>query len=341
MTGPQATTGPPPRLIVVLVLATALGPFAMQVFLPALPAIQAGFGVSAATAQLSFSLSAFAIAVSTLFYGPLSDRLGRRPALLGGLVIYLLGSLLCAAAPSISLLILGRIVQAAGGCAGLVLCRAIIRDLYSLDRSAAVLAYVTMAMVAAPMVAPVLGGLLVDMAGWRSVFLAGAAVGVAILVAVHGGLPETAARADAPRSANPLHGVGRLLRSPAFMGYALQSAFSIAVFYAFLASAPFLMLIVLRRPASEYGLLFILISGAFMVGNFIAGRYSARIGSDRMILLGSLGSLAATLLTLAPLLAGTASGPGGFLQVGLAAPMAVRFRPVRRKSQPPRRSYIY
>ena len=142
MTGPQATPAPPPRLIVVLVLATALGPFAMQVFLPALPAIQAGFGVSAATAQLSFSLSAFAIAVSTLFYGPVSDRLGRRPALLGGLVIYLVGSLLCAAAPSISLLIIGRIVQAAGGCAGLVLCRAIIRDLYSLDRSAAVLAYV-------------------------------------------------------------------------------------------------------------------------------------------------------------------------------------------------------
>ena len=156
MTGPQATTGPPPRLIVVLVLATALGPFAMQVFLPALPAIQAGFDVGAATAQLSFSLSAFAIAFSTLFYGPLSDRLGRRPALLGGL--------LCAAAPSISLLILGRIVQAAEDCAGLVLCRAIIRDLYSLDRSAAVLAYVTMAMVAVPMVAPVLGGLLVDMA---------------------------------------------------------------------------------------------------------------------------------------------------------------------------------
>lgn len=118
-------------------------------------------------------------------------------------------------------------------------------------------------------------------------FVTGTAVGVAILVAVHGGLPETAARADAPRSANPLPGVGWLLRSTTFMGYALQAAFSIAVFYAFLASAPFLMLTVLRRPASEYGLLFILISGAFMVGNFIAGRYSARIGSDRMILLAA------------------------------------------------------
>ena len=107
--------------MVVLVLATALGPFAMQVFLPALPAIQADFGVSAATAQLVFSLSAFAIAVATLFYGPLSDRFGRRPALIGGLLVYLAGSLLCAVAPSIAVLIVGRIVQAAGGCAGIVL----------------------------------------------------------------------------------------------------------------------------------------------------------------------------------------------------------------------------
>jgi MFS transporter, DHA1 family, multidrug resistance protein len=351
---------PPLRLIVVLVLATALGPFALQVFLPALPAIQAGFGVSAASAQLVFSLSAFSIAISTLFYGPISDRVGRRPALIGGLLVYLAGSILCAAAPSIAVLIVGRIVQAAGGCAGIVLCRAIVRDLYSLDRSAAVLAYITMAMVAAPMIAPALGGLLTDLAGWRSVFLAGAAVGVLILVAVHGGLPETAGGIGRGSARHPLQGFGKLLRSPVFMGYALQGAFSISVFYAFLAAAPFLMLAVLHRPASEYGLMFILISGAFMIGNFIAGRYSARVGADRMILAGSLGSLAASLVTLGlviagvwtplafflptslgafaqgialpntqaafvsvdPQAAGTASGLGGFLQMGLAALVA-------------------
>ena len=163
--------------MIVLVLATALGPFAMQVFLPALPAIQEDFGVRAATAQLAFSLSALAIAVATLFYGPLSDRFGRRPALIGGLLVYLAGSLLCALAPTITLLIVGRVVQAAGGCAGIVLSRAIVRDLYGRDESAAMLAYITMAMVAAPMMAPVLGGLLTDLAGWRSVFLAGVGAG--------------------------------------------------------------------------------------------------------------------------------------------------------------------
>ena len=151
-----------------------------------------------------------------------------------------------------------------------MLTRAIVRDLYSLDRSATLLAYITMAMVAAPMVAP-------GSAGCSSIWPAGGRCsspvppwGSLVLVAVHGGLPETAARAGPARSANPLAGVGRLLRSPAFMGYALQGAFSIAVFYAFLAAAPFLMLTVMHRPASEYGLLFILVSGAFMVGNFVA-----------------------------------------------------------------------
>ena len=359
-TGTTAAPAPPFRLVVVLVLATGIGPFAMQVFLPALPSIQARFGVSAASAQLVFSLSAFSIAVSMLFYGPISDRFGRRPALIGGLIVYLAGSVMCAVAPSIAVLIVGRIVQAAGGCAGIVLSRAIVRDLYSLDRSASVLAYITMAMVAAPMIAPALGGLLTDLAGWRSVFVAGTAVGVLILVAVHGGLPETAGSIGRRPLRHPLQGFGKLLRSPTFLGYALQGAFSISVFYAFLAAAPFLMLTVLHRPASEYGLMFVLVSGAFMVGNFVAGRYSVRIGVRRMILLGSLGALLGALGTLVlvsagfwtpwaiflptsfgafaqgmalpntqaafvsvnPQAAGTASSLGGFLQMGLAAVVA-------------------
>jgi DHA1 family bicyclomycin/chloramphenicol resistance-like MFS transporter len=348
------------RLVLVLVLATAIGPFALQVFLPALPAIQADFAVSAATAQLVFSLSAFSIAVSTLFYGPISDRVGRRPALIGGLIVYLAGSVLCAVAPTISVLIVGRIVQAAGGCAGIVLTRAIVRDLYSLDRSAAVLAYITMAMVAAPMVAPALGGLLTDAAGWRMVFVVGAALGVVIMATVHRGLPETARphAGSAPR--HPFKGFGRLLRSPVFMGYALQGAWSISLFFAFLAAAPFVMMTVMQRPAAEYGFMFVLVSGAFMIGNFVAGRYSVRLGADRMIVLGSVGSLLGALATLGlmfaglwtpwalflptsfgafaqgvarpntqaafvsvdPQAAGTASGLGGFLQMGLAAVVA-------------------
>ena len=346
--------------IAVLVLATAIGPFAMQVFLPALPAIQTGFGVNAATAQLVFSLSAFAIAISMLVYGPVSDRLGRRPALIGGLAVYLAGSVLCAVAPTIWVLILGRIIQAAGGCAGLVLTRAIVRDRFGLDRSAEMLAYVTVAMVAAPMVAPALGGLLADAFGWRAIFWVGVGLGVIIMAVVARALPETRHPGSTPLSRNPLHGFGRLMRSRAFVGYVLNGAWSIGVFYAFLAAAPFVMTEVMGRAAAEYGLMFIMVTGSYMVGNFFAGRHSARIGADRMIMLGSIGALLSMLVLLAlmfggvwspwalflptaasalaqgvampnaqaafvsvdPQIAGAASGLGGFLQMGIAALVA-------------------
>lgn len=309
--------GPSLRLVAVLVLATGIGPFAMQIFLPALPSIQHEFGVRAGTAQLAFSLSAFAIAVATLFYGPLSDRFGRKPALLGGLLVYLGGSLLCALATTIELLILGRIVQAAGGCAGMVLSRAIVRDLYSRERSATVLAYITMAMVAAPMVAPALGGVLTDLLGWRLVFVAGAVFGLAILLAVRIQLVETA-----PATGMAARGSGSfasLLRSRTFVGFALQGAFSISVFFSFLAAAPYLMVKVLGRPASEYGLLFILVSGAFMLGNLAAARLSPRFGIERMIVLGSIGSLAGALLMLLLVSFGVWSAWSLFLPTSLGA----------------------
>lgn len=355
---PRPTAAVSARLLLVLIVATALGPMAMQLFIPALPAIQQRFAVSPATAQLTLSLSAFAIAFATLAYGPLSDRFGRRPALLGGLLVYLAGSVLCGLATSITALILGRIVQAAGGCAGIVLTRAIIRDLYELDRSATILAYVTMAMVVAPMLAPAVGGLLNDLAGWRSVFLFGGVLGILVTAVVAKELPETASGTGGHRVARLASWriFADLLRSRPFLGYSLQVAFSIAFFYAFVAAAPFFVVRVLGRPASEYGLLFVLLPGAFMLGTLVSARIGTRVGIDRMILIGSLGAFAVSLALLAcvvggmwtplalfvptsfgtffqglamanaqaaavnvdPHAAGAAAGLSGFLQMGLA-----------------------
>lgn len=344
-------------LLLALVLATGLGPFAMQVFLPALPAIQEGFGARPAAAQLAFSLSTLSIAVATLVYGPLSDRLGRRPALLGGLVVFLLGTLLCALAPSLELLVLGRVVQAAGGCAGMVLSRAIVRDLYPREQAAQALAWITMAMVVAPMMAPALGGILVDLAGWRAIFLLGLVAGAGVLFAVARRLAETGRPGALGGGPAMLGAFAHLLGQRAFRGWAVQAAFSMAVFFSFLSAAPFLVVEAYGRPAAEYGLLFVLISAAFMAGNFAAARLSARLGSERMILLGSAGSLGGALLALAlalagfwtplalflptalgafaqgmampnaqaaivsvaPELAGSAAGLSGFLQMGVAA----------------------
>ena len=346
------------RLILVLVLATAIGPFSMQVFLPALPAIQGSYGVAAATAQLAFSLSAFAMAVATLFYGPISDRVGRRRALLAGIIVFIVGSLVCAFATSITWLIIGRIVQAAGGVAGMVLGRAVVRDVYDRERSASAIAYITMAMVVAPMLAPAIGGVLTDLIGWKAVFMLGGGLGVLVLLAVHTGLPETLVPTNRPTTvAGMLGDFIRLLREPAFVGFAVQGGFSMAVFFSFLAAAPYVMIVVLERPPSEYGLMFILISASFMAGNFLAARVSRRIGIERMIVLGSIGTVvgAALILVLVPAvyatpwalfmpmmlvafaqgtsipnslaavisinpeIAGAASGLAGFIQMGTAA----------------------
>jgi DHA1 family bicyclomycin/chloramphenicol resistance-like MFS transporter len=335
---------------------TALAPFSLQIFLPALPAIQAGFAVSTGTAQLALSLSILANAVANLAYGPLSDRFGRRPVLLVGLVAFVAGSLGCALAPTIDLLIAGRIVQSVGGAAGMVLARAIVRDLYDRERSASIIAYLTMAMVVAPMLAPTVGAVLIDVASWRAIFFTSAGIGVVLLWQIARRLGETRPR-QATRIGGPLAGAGALLRSGAFWAYVLQSSFGISVFFAFISGAPYFMMNVLGRSATEYGLWFILVSFAFMVGNLVAGRISGRIGLDRMVLAGSLLAVAGSFLAFAllagvtwaplalfaplmavglgngfsvpnaqagavsvePLLAGTASGIAGFSQMFMAA----------------------
>jgi len=362
--GPTAAQARPEselRFIAVLVIATALGPMAMQIFLPALPAIQAEFNAHAAAAQLAFSLSALAMAVATLAYGPVSDRFGRRPAMLGGLVVFLLGSLACAVAPTIETLIAGRIVQAAGGVAGMVLARAVIRDVYDREQSATMIAYVTMAMVVAPMVSPAIGGYLTDELGWRLVFVVGGILGLAVLVTVWLDMRETAPRiGEATSIGAMLQDFAGLLRSRKFVALALLAGFSLSVFFGFLAGAPYLMITVYGRPPSEYGLYFVMISAAFMVGNLIAARSTRRLGVERMILLGSAGSLIGAVVSLAlaaagiwtplalflptafgafaqgmsipntmaavvsvnPMVAGSASGLAGFAQMAIAAVVA-------------------
>jgi MFS transporter, DHA1 family, multidrug resistance protein len=345
-----------PALMALLAAITALAPFSLQIFLPALPAIQASFAVTPGIVQLALSLSILANALANLAYGPVSDRFGRRPVLLVGLAAFVAGSLGCALAPSIELLVVARIVQSIGGAAGMVLARAIVRDLYDRERSASIIAYLTMAMVVAPMLAPTIGAVLIDVASWRAIFYLVTGIGVVLSWPIVVTLAETRPP-DARRLGGPLAGAGALLRSGLFWSYVLQSTFGICVFFAFIAGAPYFMINVLGRSATEYGLWFILVSAAFMAGNLVAGRFSGRIGLDRMVLAGSLlavtGAALALLLLLGsawtplalfgpmmavglgngfsvpnaqagalsvhPLLAGTASGIAGFSQMFVAA----------------------
>lgn len=331
MTDPAAPSPPVSRLfLAVLVVLTALGPFSMQIFLPALPAIQKGFAVSTGTAQLTVSVSIIAVAVMTLGFGPLSDRFGRRPVAIAGLVMFLAGSALCAAAPDPAVLIGGRAIQGAGAASGMVIARAVVRDLYDRDRAAAVLAYLGVAVAVAPMVAPALGGVLTDTAGWRFNFVAGGMIGIVVLAFVALRMHETHTdRSPMPGLAGFVAGFGGLLGDVAFRRYMVNASFGLAVFFAFMAGAPYVMADVFRRPATEYGLYFVMLAGGLVVGSFAAGRLSPRLGVDRMIVLGSAVTLVAAVASAGLLAAGwwhplALFGPGmlGACATGMSMPNA-------------------
>lgn len=313
-----ATSSHPRRLIALLAAATATGPLAMQIFLPALPAVQADFAISAGVVQLTLSLSLLSIALATLAYGPLSDRYGRRPMLLIGLGMFLLGTLVCALAQGIEVLIFGRIVQAAGGAAGMVLARAVVRDLWGHDEAAGVIARLTMVMVVAPMVAPAIGGLLTDLFAWRAVFWFSAFAGVLIAFWAALQLPEShAGRGRSEGIGSMLRGFGHLLGSGRFCGYVAHTAFSSMIFFAFISGAPYLMVNVLERPATEYGLWFMAASVGFMAGNFIAIRSSGRWTLQGLMLTGSILSVLGVGISAGLVLAGHLSPMGLFLPISL------------------------
>jgi MFS transporter, DHA1 family, multidrug resistance protein len=308
----------PPYLI--LVAISAVGPLALNIFVPSMPGLQSEFGVSYGVVQLTLTLYIIGMAVCQLAYGPLSDRFGRRPVLLAGMALFVAASVLAAFATSIAMLIAARLLQAIGGASGLVLSRAIVRDLYDRDRSASVLGYITMAFVVAPMLAPTVGGLLDQVAGWRSIFVLLALLGAVALAATWHKLPETNRNlAPSIRLAGLASGYMSLLRMPSFLAYGFTLGFSSAVFFAFVAGAPYVMVVVLGFQPLDYGLWFMIVSLGYMFGNFLSGRYSQRLGTDRMVTIGNLFTLAAGLAGLAAALAGAISPLTLFLPMLFAA----------------------
>ena len=286
---PNSTLKPP---LAILIAVAAIGPAALNIFIPSMPGISRVMNVDYGVVQLTLTLYLFAVAFAQIFIGALSDRFGRRPVLLAGLTLFLAGSLLCASAPSIEMLILGRVIQATGGCAGIVLSRSIARDMHDHAGATKLVAHITMAMVVAPMIAPAIGGLLDEWYGWQGGFLAVGAAGAVTLAGAFRWLHETNfSRRSVPGIGAMIRDYAELLRSPRFLGYACNSAFSSGIFFAFLAGAPYIVVEILGRPASEYGFYFVLVSGGYMLGNYLAAKHSARLGSGRMLIIGNVMAL--------------------------------------------------
>ncbi len=360
MSAPAAALATRPPLVV-LVAVSALQPFAINVLAPATPGLARSLATDYATVQLTLTLYLVTVAATQLVVGPISDRIGRRPCILAGIGLFGVGSLLGALAESIETLLLARVVQAAGGGTCFALARAVVRDTASRDRAASMLGYLTMAMVVAPMVAPLVGGFLDRHFGWRSIFVVMVALAAAVAAAAAALLHETAARHEGAGLASLFRGYPDLLRNRSFLGYTLALSSTTAAFFAFVAGAPFVVVEVMGASPDVYGVYFLFNAGTYMVGNFLTGRFGQRIGSERLTRYGLYLSVAsgvsavlcmlvlpwtpaalflplmlngigngltvpggtAAALSVRPDLAGTAAGLVGATQLGLGALAAV------------------
>lgn len=279
-----------PASIFTVVLLTALvafGPVSTDLYLPAMPSLARALATDTARVQLTLSVFLAGYAVSQLVYGPLADRFGRRPVLLAGTALYALAGLACVAAPTVEALIGARFVQAVGACAGAVIARAVVRDVYGRERAAKVLAYMSTAMAMALLTAPMLGGYLVVWAGWRAVFVALAALGGLMLALVAFLLPETnPASADAAGPGAVTRSYRRLLGSPLFIGYALANGFVFSGLFVFVSAAPFVFIDHLGLSPHRFGVTFAGVIAGYICGNFLTGRLTLRLGLERMLGMG-------------------------------------------------------
>lgn len=283
---PATDRAPPTRGILALLAAlAAIGALSTNIILPSFPAIRAGLAVS--DAQLGLTLSVFFIvfAVGQLIVGPLSDRYGRRKLVIGGLLLFAAGGVLCGLAPNISVLILGRAVQAAGVCAASVLARAIARDLFDGETLAKVLAMVIVAMAAAPGFSPLLGSLTEQVIGWRLTFVAVSALGLILAIWYALRLPETHATSRrAPLAIGPVFAAyAGLLRDVRFMRPATVVACVTGGLYGFFAAAPVVLIAALGLSSLQLGLFFAATVPIVFAAGLLVPRLSGRWGPQRTL----------------------------------------------------------
>jgi DHA1 family bicyclomycin/chloramphenicol resistance-like MFS transporter len=280
-----------------LVAVTAMGPVAMHLFVPSMPGLVDSFQTTPGHVQLTLTLYMLALAVATLIAGPLSDRFGRRPVILGALVIYTLAAVACALASSIEWLIAARIAQAVGGAAGLTLGRTMVRDCLDAGPAASLIATLSMLVSVVPALSPALGGYLDVWLGWRASFVVLAAFGALTCLAGLRWLTETNPHAGPGHApVGQLQIFGELVRNRVFMGYGLHCVCTLSAWYGIVAGAPFVMVTVMGRGPGEYGTWFVLVAVGWITGNLLTSQLATRTGVKRLVLAGVLVTLAASVM---------------------------------------------
>ncbi len=273
-----------PPTLTTLVLLSGLSALSMNLYLPSLPFMATYFETDYKIMQLSIALYLLVNAVLQILIGPLADKAGRRPVLLWGLVLFLLATLGCIYAPNVETFLAFRMFQAVI-VVGIVLSRAAVRDMYEQDQAASMIGYVTMGMAVVPMIGPAIGGLLQEGFGWKANFWLPFALAALALFLTYKDFGETAA-ASGKSLLQQFREYPELLSSPRFWGYSLSSGLSSGAFFAYLGGAPFIGTEVFGMAAAEVGMYFGAPAIGYFFGNFISGRFSVRVGVNRMVLWG-------------------------------------------------------
>lgn len=282
----QRPQRPQPRMIALLAACTSTGPIATNLFLPALPAIRADLRVDVAASQTTLSAYLLAYAIAILVSGPVSDRFGRRPLMQIGLAIFGLGSLVGVWAPTLPWLVAGRVVQAIGAATAMTVARAVMGDLFQGGQLASRMALLTLVMVIGTTISPLIGGAITESLSWHAGFWALGAMGLVLLLLTSALLPETRRRSGAVHDDGFVGATREMLAHPVFFGYALQAGVIYGVFLVFIAVAPYLMTETLGRPATDFGLYYMLISAGYFLGNLYVTRFGTSASPHRVTAVG-------------------------------------------------------
>ena len=268
-------------LILILGMLTAIGPFSIDMYLPAFPDIAKNLHTTVAQVTLSLSSFFIGISVGQLLYGPLLERFGRKKPLYIGLCIYLLASIGCALAASVNALIVLRLLQALGGCVGMVAARAMVRDLFEVKENAKIFSTLMLVVAVSPIIAPTLGGYITAVLGWRFVFVMLIVVDLIILAGIYFLLPESK-KPDPNFSLRPgpiVKSFAGVITHPQFYTYALTAAISAAGLYAYIAGSPHVFMEIFHVSEKQYGWIFALIAmgliGASQLNSVLLKNYTS------------------------------------------------------------------